>query len=113
MWMQKYIRGAVKRNLSWSIEPIDFVAIVTKECYYCGTSPEVRRDRQIEFNASGIDRLDPTIGYESYNVVPSCSLCNYAKQSLTAEQFLALVDKIHAYKEADNDTVVYTYLTAG
>lgn len=108
-WMQKYIRGAKYRNLSWNISSWEFVAIVTKECYYCGAEPESRTDKSLSFEASGIDRLDSKVGYEPDNVVPACSSCNYAKQSMTAEEFLELIKKIHTHREKSEE--VYTIIS--
>jgi hypothetical protein len=41
------------------------------------------------FIYSGIDRIDPTHGYISDNVVPCCRTCNVAKLKMTRDEFLA------------------------
>lgn len=55
-------------------------------CYLCGRTP-----------ALGIDRVDPTRGYEVGNVRSCCTDCNYMKKDLTLGDFLQHVGFVNAY----------------
>ena len=46
------------------------------KCYYCGTE------------STGFDRVDSNSGYTKSNVVPSCSVCNSMKWTLSQESFI-------------------------
>jgi len=46
---------------------------------------------------SGLDRVDSSRGYVHGNVVPCCGECNYAKQDLSVDDFLASVARIQAH----------------
>ncbi len=55
-------------------------------CYLCGRTP-----------ALGIDRVDPTRGYEVGNVRSCCTDCNYMKKDLALGDFMQHVGFIHAH----------------
>ena len=42
---------------------------------------------------NGIDRVDSTVGYEPYNVVSACKVCNKCKSSMSYDEFLAFLIK--------------------
>ena len=46
-------------------------------CSYCG-----------KYIATGLDRVDSSIGYTTDNTIPSCSLCNFTKADLNQTVFL-------------------------
>jgi len=58
----------------------------------------VKAKRQaVRLQARGIDRLDSTLGYIDGNCVAACTDCNFAKQSLSADAFIALAKRIAAH----------------
>ena len=94
-------RGAKKRNIEFAIDRTRFEAIVTSECAYCGIHP---REREIKnghggtftVKASGIDRIDSSIGYVEGNVVPCCWTCNTMKASLSPTEFREHIKRLAA-----------------
>lgn len=79
----------------------DYFCILTaQECYYCGALPyQHHRSNTPEFVYSGIDRVDSTKGYISNNVVACCGKCNYAKGTMSMDEFIrwarSIVEKHH------------------
>ena len=58
------------------------------ECYYCGRKPSNRKNYDnSHFIYNGLDRIDNNFGHSYNNVIPCCKWCNYAKQSLTIDEF--------------------------
>lgn len=81
----------------------EYAKIIKQECYYCGKKNdqcEARND--LFFYHNGLDRLDNSKGYVKGNVVSCCTKCNMAKGSLTAEEFLNLIDDIYINQKIKN-----------
>jgi hypothetical protein len=73
---------AIKAGYVWELHPIEVYRLFVADCVYCGARsgwPEAR---------NGIDRVDSTVGYISYNCVTACSMCNRAKGDKTVQQFM-------------------------
>jgi len=85
-----YSKNAELKNLEFSINYDDYVIIVEKKCYYCGTLQERG------FN--GIDRKDQTKGYVVENCVSCCKLCNYMKGSTSDEVFIKRAEHILTFQ---------------
>lgn len=99
---ESYRQAAQKRNLSFLISFDNFMDIVKRNCYYCNAEPEMRPTHHkrwdFKFPMSGIDRVNPKIGYELENIVPCCSHCNRAKWDYTAEEFKSWIKRVY-YKQ--------------
>lgn len=76
----KYKAGARRRGYLYSLPEMLFMDLTTDNCYYCGAAPA-------PYN--GVDRVEPTRGYEIDNCVTACADCNYAKRDLTKDEFEA------------------------
>lgn len=83
---------------------LDFGKLISKDCYYCGSSPVlknyIRSNKyaiEEDLYANGIDRVDNNIGYEIDNIVPCCKRCNTSKNDMTQEEFLNHTIKIYDY----------------
>jgi hypothetical protein len=75
---RQYQKGASVRGFSFEITPEDFQRFWAKECYYCGVGiPTV-----------GIDRRDPSLGYDLVNCVSCCTRCNRMKTDIHHNEFL-------------------------
>ena len=85
----EYQRGAIKRNLEFTIEIDDFEELVNSNCYYCD---EYNSERVI-----GLDRLDSSKGYSIKNIVPSCSECNTMKNNASLDKFISKIKKIYLH----------------
>jgi len=92
-----YKRSAKERGYSFVLTKDEFRIITKKDCYYCGNSPaQIAPSTCGEiYLYNGIDRKDPSIGYEYNNIVPCCGTCNYAKRSMTIEQFKEWIVKVY------------------
>lgn len=93
-----YRYNALRRGIEFDLT-IDYLdqlwEIQDGKCYYTG----VELDITSRLGATGsLDRLDSTVGYVQGNVVWSLVPVNFAKQSLTEDDFLAMVEKIYEYK---------------
>lgn len=94
-----YKAKALKRGYSFDLTKEQFRKLVTGECVYCGDSlSSVIRGlgkTSGDFRYTGVDRAINEDGYTSDNAVSCCSVCNFMKHKLGAEDFLAHVKKIH------------------
>ena len=93
-----YKGRAKMRGLKFSLTQ-DFVRVITQlPCAYCGEPPKNlaygRRGRR-NYIYNGIDRINNTEGYEEWNCAPCCSICNYAKGTLSKLEFDAHIDKMY------------------
>lgn len=78
----------------------DFRYISSLNCFYCGRKPgnETKDGYENHYQSdyilkwTGLDRLQPTIGYMKNNVVPCCGRCNKMKLDLTLEEFDELTE---------------------
>lgn len=75
---REYKKGAFDRNYKWAITRKEFESFWQKPCYYCGT----------EIETIGLDRINNDLGYIKSNLVPCCSVCNRAKDTMTAEEYI-------------------------
>lgn len=98
-----YKKAAAKRKLEWGITDELFDTLTQSNCRYCGNSPtEMTRPKHGywgEYKRNGIDRWNNERGYVPANVVPCCVFCNKAKGTLSAEEFIARVQRIAQYME--------------
>ncbi len=93
---------AIKREIPFAISREDFAKITSKPCVYCGQPPRQvvrfyshKTDCRSTCFANGIDRLDSSIGYIAGNVVPCCTKCNQAKNTMTVAEFRAWIEKVY------------------
>lgn len=88
--------SAKHRGISWSLSPEDFEKVTSQPCYYCSNefcNPVVL--------GSGLDRLDPSKGYESSNVVSCGKACNTLKMNiLSPEETKVAITAILAYRHS-------------
>ena len=93
-YFDEYVRGAVKRNLLFSLTKEQFEEIVTSHCSYC--------DSFNEEGVIGVDRINSNKGYTLDNVTPCCATCNIMKNDLAKEEFFAKVAKIYKHSIENN-----------
>lgn len=93
-----YKRGAIKRNLDYSINEEEFYNITQQNCHYCNivpslyTSSDKSKNRQYLYN--GIDRKDNNLGYVISNCLPCCKTCNRAKHTLGYNEFINWIKRL-------------------
>lgn len=80
------IRGARDRDLDLSITLSQFESLrAVGECHYCGGA--------LPPKSYGLDRIDNARGYDIDNVVPCCTMCNWARGGcLSYDEFRAAMD---------------------
>lgn len=96
--LNNYKSKAKERNLEFSLNIEDFIELIGLECYYCGeknTNCMKTWENEPKFYYNGIDRIDNLIGYTKNNCVACCKFCNFAKNTLSQEEFYSWIDKIY------------------
>lgn len=105
-----YKASAKRRKISFILNDDQFFELIMSNCFYCGSAPSrIRmsskdyRDGNVDGSlvCGGIDRLDSGIGYEEANCVPACKICNFAKQSLSALEFIQWIHRASAHLRSD------------
>lgn len=95
-----YKRNAKVRGLSWELTRDEFSDLIHRPCFYCGEPPSRSYDGGGSFYGAviynGIDRLNNDLGYFVGNVVPCCTSCNRAKGTMSFQEFLGWVTRVHA-----------------
>lgn len=102
----RYILGAKKRNLEFSINKEDFTKLIFNRCYYCNQEPYLKQSlKQSNGNpfVNGIDRVDNSKGYTNENSVTCCKKCNFAKHEMSESDFLKLIEMIFNNRIKNND----------
>lgn len=99
--LRTYKNVAKKKGLEWALSDEEFISLAASNCHYCGLPPSntggsPKNNGRFVYN--GIDRSDSSAGYISNNVVPACWTCNWMKRHMSAEAFLAHIDRIHAHQ---------------
>ena len=101
VYMNRITNAKSVKHLNNTLTKEDFFKIVSAEkCFWCGkTEPTMEHLRNGEDvpRRLGIDRLDSSLGYTPDNCVPSCSLCNYMKNSFKVDIFLNKILDIAIY----------------
>jgi len=95
---KNYRHAARKRNILFDLSKNEFMNLVTQNCFYCNKTPSQElniKECNGSFIYNGIDRVDNLKGYNLDNCVPCCGRCNKAKNNMTLEEFINLVDLIH------------------
>jgi len=85
-----YKQNAKNRKIEWALSDEQAVFMMRSPCHYCGVPGQ---------DLNGIDRKDSTGAYEPMNTLPCCSICNYAKRSLSYPEFMAWVDRIVKFRK--------------
>lgn len=78
------MNSAKQRFIPFDLTMEEFMTFWEKLCYYCDG----------EVGLVGLDRLDPSKGYEMDNVVSCCKHCNFAKHLFNEKDFISHCEKI-------------------
>jgi 5-methylcytosine-specific restriction endonuclease McrA len=97
--LNSYKRNAKRRNIEWKLSYDEFSSLISKDCHYCGVSPNKtvvikRTDNTIIFNYNGIDRLDSNSDYTIQNCVTCCWVCNRAKLDMSYSAWVKWIDQL-------------------
>lgn len=86
----KYKYRAKNKNMDFCINKLDFLKILKKPCFYCGT---------IDYRFSTIDRMDNQKGYIYDNCLSCCKYCNSGKRNRKIEEFLFWMERLTNFKK--------------
>lgn len=90
-----YKKGAKDRKLKFNLSFNDFIAMTSRDCYYCGVKPtQTQKASGGNYIYNGIDRKDPVVGYKLSNCVTACKICNRAKLDMKFEAFQAYLAQL-------------------
>ncbi len=88
---KRYVASAEERGRSFNLTEEQCYILFNSSCYYCGGP------------GYGIDRVDNSVGYETYNVVACCTTCNRMKMGSSREEFIKkcteIANQALTYKE--------------
>jgi len=86
--------NARKRNKSFEITFPEYEYVINKPCFYCdGYFGKVQV-------CSGLDRIDNDKGYEFFNVLPCCKICNHMRnRHFSVEETRIMAQTIIALRE--------------
>lgn len=108
-----YKRAALNRNLKFDLSKTYFTTLVFNRCCYCLSLPyqtrRIGRGSNGYIIANGIDRVMNDVGYIRNNVVSCCTVCNYAKHSMSISDFSRWLIRLSRYQyQARNGLAVET-----
>ena len=95
--IRQYKKKGEERNKIWFLSDEQATKLFRGNCYYCGKEPSQvfgagRAKGKFVYN--GIDRMDNSIGYVAKNCVSCCKFCNWSKNKLSHDEFIALCQKV-------------------
>jgi hypothetical protein len=79
-----YRRVARDKGLPWEFSKDQFRVFVKAPCGYCGID-----------ESKGIDRINNSLGYVLTNCRSCCKTCNYAKNTMSEQEFVEWVERVH------------------
>lgn len=89
-----YKANSLRYGRQWSISDERFFELIQHPCNYCGTTnSNVTRYKSYSFTYNGLDRIDSSLGYCESNIVPCCKTCNYGKNDMSRDGFVAHLKK--------------------
>jgi 5-methylcytosine-specific restriction endonuclease McrA len=84
----QYLRRSKDKGYDFDLTEKEFYEKLELPCHYCGQPPTDNRTMTL-------DRVDNNRGYTIDNIVPACTWCNRAKNSLSTGDFLEQVSLIY------------------
>lgn len=104
--------AARRRRIEWGL-PFDTAKILcSRECRWCGQSPNQKFNYRRSLNGymqgkyltphieaawikfNGIDRINNDLGYYEGNCWPCCKSCNFARNTMTVDEFHEWIRRI-------------------
>lgn len=103
--LSNYKTSAARRGLKFDLNFIVFSQLISSPCYYCNQEPGCKivddcpRDVSIGKKLyHGLDRVNNLLGYTPENVVPCCKVCNFAKGTMSVDEFYAWVLRVYKHQ---------------
>jgi len=86
---RKYRTGAERRGIPFELTQDEFNDIVLRNCIYCGAGPQPHFISEQSVTASGVDRIDNSMGYFPENCVSACKACNMMKRCSDGDDYIS------------------------
>jgi hypothetical protein len=89
-----------QRGIDFQLSMPEFIDLMRYQCSYCGDEPKQKmyRANKARFIAySGLDRKNSAGDYTSDNVVPCCWDCNFAKSTMSVDEFYTWIHRLAAH----------------
>ena len=102
-------RRNTKKGFTDVISLDEFSFMSKMPCEYCGLeySKEIEDRLSMSKNqrllsdhilkCNGIDRVDCSKGYTTDNTVPCCKTCNFAKRTMSRDEFISWIERVYAF----------------
>jgi hypothetical protein len=91
----QYRRAAEQRGLAFELTVEQVASLVIRNCHYCGAAPvQMGSQGGLRMIRNGIDRKDNSLGYITENTVSCCSRCNFAKKTMSIDEFLSMCIRV-------------------
>lgn len=118
----KYRNDANRHSRDFNLSRKEFENLIFDSCHYCGVKPSnwhnryLNKDGKKNWTArksnmgwnrinkatvyfNGIDRKDNNIGYDLYNCVTCCQICNEAKHTRNYEDFIKWINNLVRFRK--------------
>lgn len=92
-----YKYGARKRNIEFLLTKEEFKNLVLGDCRYCGSPPIAYFRKRYDALLNGVDRVDSDLGYDRFNCVSCCAMCNKMKMCYSSSEFIKHCTKVASY----------------
>lgn len=96
LW-SRYVSGARKRKIDFSLTKDEFKYLINQNCSYCGCEPHLKIKSKCDNGDliyNGVDRIDSSRGYEIGNVATCCWDCNRIKGEMKTEDLIFHLEKM-------------------
>jgi hypothetical protein len=80
-------KTAQRKGYVWELSSEQFEQLILSDCVYCAAPPAP---------VNGVDRRDNSQGYTVENSTTACAQCNYAKKTLSVQDFLSWARRVAA-----------------
>lgn len=113
-----YKKNAESRGYSFNLSREHFTTISQMNCFYCGTEPANKcapyassykksllgqeAKEHASFTYNGIDRRNNNLGYSLDNCVACCKICNFAKNTMSENEFISWINKVYTHVRNSN-----------
>lgn len=94
--LRGYKNHAIDLNIKFEIPEDYFYKLILQKCHYCGAlhSNTATSTNQRFLKYNGVDRKDCNKNYTIDNCVACCKTCNFAKRTLSYDDFINLIKSI-------------------
>ena len=99
MAYRRIVASAKARKIVFDLSFEYVCDMIIEDCHYCGVAPILKDMTNHSIAINGIDRIDSRLGYTIDNVLPCCTICNYAKRTTPYDEFIAWIDRLVAYRQ--------------